>query len=455
MNLFWYDILFALIDGRARKIVNVEDVFGVSGKQVASYVERPQVDDKFIDALRTDKQIIVYGASKQGKTALVKKYIPYEDNILISLSPKTTLKDVYQSILRKSGVVLKTSYTEGTGNTSKVHSKASIQSAVAMVVKGKVEVGVEGNKSVKAEEQYDEIEFNLELPDDVADLIQRVGHKKVIILENFHYLPESLQRTFAYDLRTFQDLKIRFIILGVWKEANRLAQFNGELQDRVYEIPVEPWSDDDFRTIARKGEPLLNIKFSTVLLENCISNAFSSVGVFQELLKNTCIESGINNKQQTSIYLDDIDALERAIESKTIEYSGRHLRNLEAIACGNGVSISKDKPLPYFLPYYIVMHMLELGYHGFNGGVSKEALLHGIKQVHHRKESLKGSQLTSVLKGLPELQANKGISPPVIAYDSNSRQLKVVDSTFYFFLKNADLEQVKDEIICPLDGLEV
>jgi hypothetical protein len=434
--------------------MNVEDVFGVSGKQVASYVERVHVDDKFKDALRTDKQVIVYGSSKQGKTALVKKYIPYEDNILISLSPKTTLKDIYQSILRKSGVVLKTSYTEGTGDTTKVKSKASIQGAVAMVMKGKVEVGLEKDRTAKTDEQFDEIEFNLELPDDVADLIHRVGHKKVVILENFHYLPEELQRTFAYDLRTFQDLKIRFIILGVWKEANRLAQYNGELQDRVYEIPVEPWLEDDFREIARKGEELLNIKFATVILEQCIENAFSSVGVFQELLKNTCFESGVVNKQSSSTFLENLDAFERAITSKTVEYSGRHLRNLESIACGNGVQISKDKPLPYFLQYYIVMHILEIGYRGLNGGITKEALLHGIKQVHHRKDELRGAQLTAVLKGLTELQANKGISPPVIAYDSNSRQLKVVDSTFYFFLKNAQLEDIKDEIICPMDGLE-
>ncbi|EHW0634420.1 hypothetical protein L3I77_000727 [Vibrio vulnificus] len=434
--------------------MNVEDVFGVSGKQVASYVERLHVDDKFKDALRTDKQIIVYGSSKQGKTALVKKYISYEDNILISLSPKTTLKDIYQSILRKSGVVLKTSYTEGTGDTTKVKSKASIQGAVAMVMKGKVEIGLEKGRSSKTDEQYDEIEFNLELPDDVADLIHRVGHKKVVILENFHYLPEELQRTFAFDLRTFQDLKIRFIILGVWKEANRLAQYNGELQDRVYEIPVEPWLEEDFREIARKGEELLNIKFATVILEQCIENAFSSVGVFQELLKNTCFESGVVNKQISSVFLEDEEAFERAMRSKTEEYSGRHLRNLESIACGNGAQISKDKPLPYFLQYYIVMHILEIGYRGLNGGITKEALLHGIKQVHHRKDELKGTQLTTVLKGLTELQANKGISPPVIAYDSNSRQLKVVDSTFYFFLKNAELEDIKDEIICPMDGLE-
>lgn len=433
--------------------MNVEDVFGVSGKLVASYVERPHVDDKFKDALRTDKQIIVYGASKQGKTALVKKYISYDENILISLSPKTTLKDIYQSILRKSGVVLKTSYTEGTGDTTKIKSKASIQGAVAMVLKGKVELGIEKDKNEKLDEKYDEIEFNLELPDDVADLIHRVGNKKVIILENFHYLPEELQRTFAYDLRTFQDLKVRFIILGVWKEANRLAQYNGELQDRIYEIPVEPWLEDDFRAIAQKGEALLNISFATAILENCIANAFSSVGVFQELLKNTCLESGVTNKQNPLVFIEKMDAYQRAITAKTEEYSGRHLRNLESIASGNGALIDKDKPLPYFLQYYIVMHILDLGYHGLNGGISKAALLHGIKRVHHRKDDLKGSQLTAVLKGLTELQANKGISPPVIAYDSNSRQLKVVDSTFYFFLKNADLEEIKDDIICPMDGL--
>jgi hypothetical protein len=433
---------------------NLEDVFGVSGKPVASYVERSRVDDYFKDALRTDKQIIVYGASKQGKTALVKKYIDYDSNIVISLSPRTTLKDIYQAILRKSGVSLKTSYTEGTGDATKIKGKASIQGAVALVLKGKLDFGVEKNSSSKLEDKYEEIEFNLELPDDVADLITRVGNKKVIILENFHYLPEDLQRAFSYDLRTFQDLKIRFIILGIWKEANRLAQYNGELQDRITEVPVEPWREEDFRSIVKKGEPLLNISFDEKIVAECISNAFGSVGVFQELLKATCQESGVERKSHENKNIDDIAALQRAIAKKTEEYSGRHLRNLEAIASGHGSVIQKDAPLPYFLQYYIVMHILDIGYDGFNGGVSKESLMHAIKQSHHRKDDLKGSQLTAVLKGLTEVQSGKGISPPVIAYDSNSRQLKVVDSTFYFFLKNANLKEVKDEIVCPMDALD-
>ncbi|KHS82016.1 AAA family ATPase [Pectobacterium brasiliense] len=434
--------------------MKLEEIFGVTGKQVASYVERPKVDDKFKDALRTDKQIIVYGASKQGKTALVKKYIDYSENILISLSPKSTLKDIYQSMLRKSGVTLRTSFTEGTGDKTKIRAKASIQGAVALVLKGKVDVGIDKENFNNLEDKYEEIEFNLELPNDVADLMHRTGQKKVVILENFHYLPEDLQRTFAYDLRTFQDLKVRFVILGVWKEANRLSQYNGELQDRVYEVPVEPWESDDFVKIAKKGEPLLNITFATVIIQECINNAFSSVGVYQELLKTTCQENGIESKQAGNSFLEDMNALNRAIVQKTEEYSGRHLRNLESIAAGNGSVIQKDKPLPYFLHYYIVQHILSIGYDGFNGGITKESIMHAIKKLHHRKDELKGPQLTSVLKGLTDFQAIRGINPPVIAYDSNSRLLKVVDSTFYFFLKNADLEAIKDEIVCPLDGLE-
>ena len=86
----------------------LEEVFGVSSKPVLSYIERPDVDNKFKDALTSDKQIIVYGASKQGKTALVTKHIPVEDNITVSLTPRTSVVDIYKSILGKAGIRLQT-----------------------------------------------------------------------------------------------------------------------------------------------------------------------------------------------------------------------------------------------------------------------------------------------------------------------------------------------------------
>lgn len=432
----------------------VEDVFGVSVKNQKSYIERERVDNKFIEALKSEKQIIVFGSSKQGKTALVKKYINYEENIVISLSPKHSLKDIYQAILRKSGVKLLTSYTSGSGKSSTVKGKARIQGAIAMVLRGTVETELNKTNSKNVTENYEEIEFNLELPDDVADIITRHGNRKVIILENFHYLSDEVQKDFAYDLRTFQELKIRFVIVGVWKESNRLSQFNGELQDRIDEIPVEPWTEDDFMRIIEKGEHELNVVFSTVLKQACIENSFCSVGVLQELLKLTCINSGVSAKGE-SVFIDSIEAFEKSLKEKADDYSDRHLKNLEAIASGNNTLIQKDKPLPFFMYYYIVSEILNQGYDGIkNGGMTKISLLHNIKQTHHRSDALKGSHLTSSLKGLVELQANKLINPPVIAYDATSKKIKVVDSTFFFFLKNADLGAVMDEIVNPIEALE-
>ncbi|QOD67960.1 hypothetical protein IF132_00225 [Vibrio navarrensis] len=61
----------------------LNEVFGVNPNQVLSYIERDQIDTKFSDSLSTGNHIVVYGASKQGKTALVSRHLPYEENIVV------------------------------------------------------------------------------------------------------------------------------------------------------------------------------------------------------------------------------------------------------------------------------------------------------------------------------------------------------------------------------------
>ncbi|BDY05752.1 hypothetical protein [Ferrimonas sp. YFM] len=435
-------------------MTHLEDVFGVSGKHIKSYIEREHVDAKLLDALRTDKQVVVYGASKQGKTALVSKYVKYEENIVVSLSPKFTMEDIYKSMLREAGVSVRTSFTEGTGRETRTGIKAQIQATIAMFGKAGVSSDISEKSQRSRTDEYEEIEFNLALPNDVASLIHRAGCKKVVILENFHYLNENMQRQFAYDLRAFQDLKVKIVILGVWKEANRMSQFNGDLQDRIVEVPVEPWSKDDFVAIAKKGEPELNVSISERVVQKCIDSSFNSVGVYQELLKGTVRFSGVTEKQHGLTVIDDLHCVELAISDKTEYYSGRHLRNLEAIAAGTGSKIQSETPLPFFMPYYIVIALLGLGFEGINGGVSKDTLMQKIRVIHHRSGDLKGAQLTSALKKLGELQSSKGINPPVLAYDSNTRMLKVIDSTFYFYLKYANLDDASDDIVNPVDCIE-
>jgi len=74
-----------------------------------------------------------------------------------------------------------------------------------------------------------------------------------------------------------------------------------------------------------------------------------------------------------------------------------------------------------------------------------------IQNIHHRPDDVRASDMSNLLHNLAALQAAKSISPPIVDYDQSSKLLQVVDSTFYFFLKNGDLAQFLATLSNPLD----
>jgi hypothetical protein len=435
-------------------VILLEDVFGVSAKPVLSYIERPDVDERFLEALVSDKEIIVYGSSKQGKTALVSKYLPYDKHFLVSLTPKMSVLDIYQIVLNKAGVRIITSTTERSGTETAAGVGARVKAVIPLFGGG--EASASG--SVKADsgtaQSFEEVPVNLELPQQVADLLNRVGSDKWIILENFHYLNDEAQQQLAFDLRAFQELGVRFVVLGVWREKNRLTQFNGDLLDRIFETPVEPWVKGDFRRVVEKGSEQLNIRIAEPLVARAIESSFASIGVFQELLKGLVANAGVESSSSTRVEIDDMQHLTKAIAQKASDYASRHQRALEAIAAGHlGSGGPKNDKTPLYLPYYLVRVILEGGYEAIAGGMRRAELHERIRRIHHRAgEDVRASDISNLLYGLGNLQASKRISPPVIDFDKHENRLQVVDSTFYFFIKNADLAEILREIESPLQA---
>ena len=77
-----------------------------------------------------------------------------------------------------------------------------------------------------------------------------------------------------------------------------------------------------------------------------------------------------------------------------------------------------------------------------------------IKNDHHRARDVRPSDMSNLLHNFAELQSEKHIVPPIFDYDQNTRTMRVVDSTFYFFLRHVDRNQVLKNIENPLDRLE-
>ncbi|MGE0579661.1 hypothetical protein [Reyranella sp.] len=166
----------------------LEQVFGVSASQVLSYVERPDVDNRFLDALISDKEVVVYGSSKQGKTALVSKYLPYSEHLLVSLTPRMNVRDIYQSILSKAGIKIHIGGTERRATETEVGVATRVKAMIPLFGGGEVEGGRKVTTGSGKDTQYEEVPINLELPQHVADLLRQVKSEKWVILENFHYL---------------------------------------------------------------------------------------------------------------------------------------------------------------------------------------------------------------------------------------------------------------------------
>lgn len=434
--------------------MKLEKVFGVSRDQVATYIERDAVDNALRSALNETRQIIIYGSSKQGKTSLLHRHVQPESRVTVHCGPTTTAEDIYRSFLRQRDVEIVTEKSTGTSRDVGTSISAKFTAMIPFFGEGSAETKGEVKAGTKQDEKRKAIEFNLANAQDVAELLHKVEGSGVFfhVLENFHYLTDDVQRQMAFDLRTFEEMGLRFVILGVWRERNRLVQYNGDLQDRIAEVPVEPWEVPDFQRIVDIGSKILRVTLSPQVGERIFVEAHGSVAVVQELLKKVCELAGITESipdHKPVIDLADLVHLQNAIEAKVAEYAARHIRSLESIAAGSRARRSTEEIAALFLPYHLVRVMVHRTYNELKDGIERKTLQQLIQDKHKTPDNVRTSDVTGMLSRLAALQANQNIVPPLFDFDPGTRRIKVVDSTLYFFIDNCDPEEVMAEIPHP------
>lgn len=419
-------------------------VYGVSNEMIETYIEREAVDNNFLEGLSKNKHIVIYGASKQGKTSLTNKHLKETDYIKVNCSPAATVLDIYNSIIRQLDIeILETKdiSTEINGEVKAgIKAKVKIPWFGSGEASGETSVGGSTSDSLK----YKTVDYNIGLAQDVSELLRDIKFDKRVILENFHYLNEEVQKQLSIDLRIFEDYKILFIVLGIWRESNRLIQFNGDLVDRIIEVPVEPWERQDLLRIVEEGRSLLNVSFENVK-EGMVETCFDSVGVFQELCKEACYAAGVKKTSEDAVVITD-ENIKAAIEKKLNDYTSRHIRCLESFI--EQTAKSSDE-IPLYISYYFIKILLQEKFDEVTKGLKRRIIQDKIKEIHHRAEDVRSSDMGYFLKPIVANQIKKSISPPIFDYDVGTSTVKIIDSTFYFFLKNCDKDAVLDEIPIP------
>ncbi|MCO4855345.1 hypothetical protein MKD49_02495 [Herbaspirillum sp. WGmk3] len=431
-----------------KQVYKTNDVFGVRSKLIASYIEREAVDQAFREALTDGNEVIVYGSSKQGKTSLILKNLPEKQYVKVECSPQTEPIDIYKSILRQLNI--KFIESETSEHKYEHGGKVSAGFKIKIPFTGTT-AGLDAELSDKSitglSRKENFVEYNLELAQDISEILKLYGDDKFLILENFHYLTLEVQETLAYDLRVFQDQGIIFVILGIWREANRLVQFNGDLLDRITEIPVEPWTKSDFLKVIRKGAALLNVDFAEVE-EDLIEGSFDSIGVVQEVCKYCCMSAGVAQTAGSPVRITK-DHLQAAIDKKTSEYGVRHTRNFESFVDIARKTSNQSGKLSLAFPYYFIRLLLTTEFASIEQGLLRSTLLEEIRRMHHRPDDVRSGDLGAFLHNITQHQINKKIQPPFVDYDRGGKVMKIIDSSLYFFLRHCEREKILADLPDP------
>lgn len=427
---------------------HLKDVFGIRASQVASYTERSNVDGRFEEALNGDHHIVVYGSSKQGKTSLRLKHLNDSRCVVVRCGPKMGVEDLYMSIIRQEGVMIDVYDTSTVSGKFGTKVKLAYKARLPFMSNNEEEEETETNATSRVR-RSNYIAFNLGEAQSIGEILTGLKFQKFVVLENFHYLAREAQQDVARDLKTFHEMGIRFIILGIWRESNMIMIHNPDLQDRMTEIPVEPWYKDDFDKVIRVGCECLNIRIIGDVLARFKHEAFGNIGMLQEFLRLYCEINEITATQGRRVHLVSNEKASEVFRRKLIDQRDQFSRCLEVIASKSRME-HKD---PLLLPYYLVRVLCKLSVEELQEGIPKQRLLECVRGMHHRedKDTVRSADITYLLKSLPQIQMELGT--PLLYYDSSTRRIRFVDTRHFFVINRADREEILSDIPNPAEGL--
>jgi hypothetical protein len=421
-------------------VAKLQDVFGVSRDVPLTYVERDDVDKKFVSSLAREKHIVVYGGSKQGKTSLRKHALPESDYVVVQCTGTTSRLDVYSMILKAAGARIDTLEKRSAVAHAKAGITVSLKAKLPFIGEGEVKGGGDAGRKQSGEVESRYIEIDPEDPNDVIRILAAMGFSKFIVVEDYHYLPIEVQREIAVDLKVFHEKsKICFIVVGVWVEQNRLSLYNGDLSGRVSPIDADEWTGADLHRVIRAGEGLLNVIFLDDVRSGLISASQGNVGVLQELCFLMCERCDVHETQRERRHIGSVEMLDEITRAFAREQTGRYNNFIRDFA--QGFKRSENALYQWIVACVITSRVEDL-----RSGIRPSDILSKIKKTHDRKNKLQIANVVQALKNTARLQQQCRIQPIVLDYNENDAILRVVDSGFILFLSKTRTEDVLNVI---------
>lgn len=271
--------------------------------------------------------------------------------------------------------------------------------------------------------------------EDVVDLLGAAG---IVVLDDFHHLQETLRKDIGYKLKRWNELGLRFFVIGIASSNKKMLDIDPELGIRndVYEIKRQ--SDKFLADILELGEKHLNIKFSPSAKADYVNAASGIPSAIQVICRVACIRSKVL-KTHPGLDPKIIDLGMDSIKDGVLRiYRGKYHNRLIGLCKG------KQQARSVHNTYFDIIRIISLiGKSEVQFQEIQQRLLAGL--IDAKERAKKTTSFHNCLKYLPSVIEERGLDD-AIYLNKDSESITIEDPSFGLYLTLANLDEIGQSI---------
>lgn len=411
--------------------IKYSDVFVPGGLPTYTYNPREsrQLERLIQESTSNFKLLVVTGPTKSGKTVLVNKVFPRNENLWIDGGAIGKEENFWELIVSELGGYTEEQITNGEDMQFTI---AGVTEAEGNILLAKVNAGLSGTAGTTEKTEY----LQRRSMSNKAKAISLLQETKVpLIIDDFHYIPKSVQKLIVRALKAPIMYGVPVICIAIPSRKFDVIDVERELTGRMDSVEMPVWDVEELALIARNGFTTLNITISEETIRYLAGEAFGSPFLMQDFCRSICRQHSIENKQSSKTILDisienanrifpDIannsgrsmfDKLKRGPRSRT-DRKPRRMKNGEILDI-----------------YGVVMEALKHLKPGVET-ITYDMLRANIREVLSDELPQHG-EIARVLEKIAEISYTDTSSTPVIDWQKDDDILTITDPFFAFYLR--------------------
>lgn len=425
--------------------LELRHVFKTKGVPTVTYVERnhgkfdQDVRNAFEDA---GTLVIITGPSKSGKTTLYRQVFSKLDLELIPIRSNMQLTGEQLWKVALEAVDFERLAKRESGTSTKIHGEAGIDGTIGWSwlagLIGKFKLGI--TREVSEREIRERI-----LAEPCSDhLVPILKHlATALLIEDFHYLNEGVQRFIFQSWKNFVDNEISTIVVGTSYRTADLARANPDLIGRLAHIQMESWRTEDLYKVAFKGFDYLNQEVPHRLINLIAKEAVGLPIIVQSVCRQLMRSMGIEKPSETvrKLALEPAHVYYAFHQVAMSSYHGSFSPTYERLAHADSKKAVYGTILAAFVldPLIFSMDLTELRSR--------------LDRLPLRTDLIPGSdELLISLDGISSIQLEMDVD--LLDWDRRRSRLYITEPTFLFYLRWRNLpDRGRPSVMQSLDSL--